>query len=122
MFKQILITLLVLAVVVAFTRLRRSRRAAAPAGGARRSRRPSAPAMIGYGFVLVMIVAAAVMSYLQWQDAHQVMTIQVVNARSGAATTYHVYRKDLGGRAFRTVDGRYISLGGGDRMEVTTAE
>jgi hypothetical protein len=122
MFKQILITLLVLAVVVAFTRLRRSRRVATAAGGAGPSRRPSAPAMIGYGFVLVMIIGAAAVSYLQWRDAHQVMTIQVVNARSGAATTYHVYRKDLGGRAFRTVDGRYVSLGDGDRMEVTAGQ
>lgn len=119
MLNQILITIAVLAAVVAFTRLRRQPERQEQRAPAPQSRRPSMPALIGYAFVLVMIVGATLVFYLQWQDANQVMTIEVVDARSGTTTVYHVFRKDLGERTFRTIDGRYVSLGDADRMEVT---
>ncbi len=126
MLNQILITALVLVVVVVFTRMRRrsEREDGAGSSNARRGgsgswRMPSTPAIIGYSLVLVMVVGATIVFYLQWMEANSVVTIEVVDARSGATTTYHVFKKDIGERTFHTVDGRYVSLGAADRMELS---
>lgn len=123
--KQLLVTLAVLAVVIAIARLRRP----GPAGRGQQSGSPrpqssgtgrwppSSMAAVGYSFLAIMVVIAAIVFYSNWQTAHEVVTIRVLDTRSGDTATYHVYRKDAKGRSFHTVDGRYISLGAGDRME-----
>lgn len=123
MLTQILITVFVIVVVLLFTRMRKrapapgqSTRTAGTASG--RSGAFSAPAIAGYSLVLVIVVGAMVLFYLQWQEANRVVTIQVVDTRSGEIVTYHAFRKDISGRTFRTVDGRNVSLGDADRMEL----
>src|SRR6056297_219367 len=46
-----------------------------------------------------------------------IVSVEVLDTRSGQRTVYQVRRKELGEREFRTVDGRVVSLGASDRME-----
>lgn len=125
MLNQILLTLLVVVVVIFVTRAgRRSRVAAREApreqkasAHARPSWMPSTPALLGYGLLLVMIIAAAGVYYVRWQDASQVVRVRVLDGRSGEVTEYQVRKSEINGRTFRTIDGRHVSLGDGDRME-----
>lgn len=124
MLTQILLTALVLVGALLFTRLRgtapRNSRQSQPAGRATtRSAGRGSRSVVGYALLGLLVVGALVVFYLQWQHAHQVMTVRVVDGGSGEATVYHVYRKDLGGREFQTLDGRQVSLGVGDRMELS---
>jgi len=123
MLTQILITLFVIVVVLLFTRMRKPAGAPVKRGGVApaprgRNRALSAPAVAAYSLVLVIVIGAMVLFYLQWQDANRVVTIQVMDTRSGDMVTYHAFRKDISGRSFRTVDGRNVSLGDSDRMEL----
>jgi len=114
--RQLLLTALVIVIVVLVVRWRRApARQAAP--GARRG--PSPQALAGWVLLGIMVVGATVTFYLQWSEAHEVVTIEVVDGRSGERTTYQVYRKEVGDRRFRTVDGREVSLGQSDRMVLT---
>lgn len=119
MVRQLLLTAAVIVVVFLVLRLRRApgRAAAPPAGG--RGWRPSPQALAGWALLGIMVLGASVAFYLQWSDAHQVVTVEVVDGRSGERTTYQVYRKEVGDRRFRTVDGREVSLGQADRMVLT---
>lgn len=121
MLKQVLITLLVAAIVIVVARIQRSRRVA-------REQRPlqdaavetwyrSPTAIVGFIFAaLVILSTTAVTGYRYWV-ANQIVQVEVIDPGSGARTVYQVKRKDLGEREFRTVDGRRVSLGAGDRVE-----
>lgn len=121
MLKQVLITLLVAAIVIVVARIQRARQAA-------REQRPvadaeeeewyrSATAIVGFVFAgLVILSTTAVTGYRYWV-ANQIVQVEVIDPASGSRTVYQVKRKDLGEREFRTVDGRRVSLGAGDRVE-----
>ncbi|HKJ95280.1 MAG TPA: hypothetical protein VKA32_06595 [Gammaproteobacteria bacterium] len=120
--KQLLVTLLVLAVAVAVIRLRKPGATSQGGGteGKRRdlkSRYPGA-ALAGYGLVAVLVISAAVVFYFRWEESNRIVTVRVLDTRSGGSETYQVRKKNIEGRSFRTVDGRYVSLGDGDRMEL----
>lgn len=116
MIRQLLLTALVIVVVFLVLRWRRGpSRDAQPA--ARRG--PSPQALAGWALLGIMVLGASVTFYLQWSEAHEVVTIEVVDGRSGERTRYQVYRKEVGDRRFRTVDGREVSLGQSDRMVLT---
>lgn len=124
MLSQILLTALVLVGVLLFTRLRgtaprNARQDTAGRAGIARSKGRRSRALAGYALLGLLVLGALLVFYLQWQHAHQVMTVRVVDGASGQATVYQVYRKDLGGREFQTLDGRQVSLGAGDRMELS---
>lgn len=121
MLKQVLITLLVAAIVIVVARIQRARRAAdeqRPAADPEEEAwYRSASAIVGFIFAgLVILSTTAVTGYRYWV-ANQIVQVEVIDPGSGARTVYQVKRKDLGEREFRTVDGRRVSLGAGDRVE-----
>lgn len=119
MLKQVLITLLVAAIVIMLARIQRARQRAAtprPAAAAEAWYR-SPSAIVGLIFaVLVVLSSSAVTGYRYWV-ANQIVQVEVIDPASGTRTLYQVKRKDLGEREFRTVDGRRVLLGAGDRVE-----
>ncbi|WP_440995111.1 hypothetical protein [Arhodomonas sp. SL1] len=119
---QFLLTIAVIAVVVIVLRFRGAG-AAAKRVPRRQTRHwpPSRRAMAGYALVALLIVAVSTVVYLQWAEQHRVVTVRVVDTESGDQQEYLVYKKDVGGRSFRTVDGRYVSLSASDRMELDEA-
>lgn len=71
--------------------------------------------------VAVMVAVMAVagfMFWLQWQEEHRIFTVRVVDTRTGEVTRYAVYKDDVQGRSFRTVDGRVVTLADVERMEL----
>jgi len=121
MLKQLIVTVLVTLAVIVLARIKRGRARPEGTGNARNaSGAPAAPspAVIG-GYVLaaVMIAATAGITWMRYQQANEIVRVEVVDHRSGDRTVYQVRRKHLGERRFTTVDGRIVSLGASDRME-----
>lgn len=120
MLKQLLVTLLVAAIVIVFARMKRARGTAparSNASPASASSSPSGMVIAGYVLAAVMILATAGVTWMRYQEANEIVRVEVIDARSGERTVYQVRRKQLGEREFRTVDGRVVSLGASDRME-----
>jgi len=124
MMKQLLITLLVAAIVLIVARMKRGQGKPSPhAPGKVTKSRPvsiwprSSAGRVGFTLAVITILAAAGVSYQRWEHANEIVTVEVVDTRSGQTTVYHVRRKALGEREFKTVDGRFVSLGASDRME-----
>jgi hypothetical protein len=69
-----------------------------------------------YGVLAVLVIGSGWYLYDQWETRHTVVTVQVVNAHTGAITPYQARRKDIGGRGFRTLDGREVRLADVERM------
>ncbi|MCS4504491.1 hypothetical protein KBTX_01862 [wastewater metagenome] len=128
---QFLLTVTVIVVVAVVLRLRAGgtagtqrredpapRRDSSPRRAGRSWRRPSPRTLAGYALVAVLLAGVSGMAWMEWQQAHEVVHVRVVDTRTGGITEYRVYRKDIGGRSFHTVDGRFVSLSDADRMEL----
>jgi len=121
MLKQFIITLVVAAIVVVVARAKRKRNDSRSDASGEKSLRgsgsPSATVIVGYSLAAVMILATVGVTWLRYQEAREIVRIEVVDARSGDRTVYQVRRKELGERQFTTVDGTVVSLGASDRVE-----
>ncbi len=73
---------------------------------------------VAYGFVGVLIGISAIFYYLHWREQHRVITIRVIDGRSGNATTYKAYKKSINGSRFEALDGRTVILGEAERVEL----
>ena len=78
------------------------------------------PRQIAYGLVVILAVTSVGVSLLHWQGSREVVTVRVVNSRSGEVATYRANRSDIGPRSFRTLDGTRITIADVDRVEVLT--
>lgn len=120
MIRQLLITLAVAVIVILIARMKRGRAESRSSSGQtdapREPSRPSTTMLVGYALAALTILATAGVSWMRYQEANEIVQVEVVDARSGTRTIYQVRRKELGDRAFRTVDGRVVSLGASDRM------
>lgn len=74
---------------------------------------------MAYGLLGVMLLGSGWYLFSDWRAGHAVVTIQVVNANTGAITPYQARRRDLADRGFRTLDGRDIRVADVERMIVT---
>jgi len=121
MVKQLIVTLLVATVVIVLARMKRGRaRAEARDGRPNAEDAPASPSptvIAGYVLAAIMILATAGITWMRYQDANEIVRVEVVDTRTGDRTVYQVRRKQLGEREFTTVDGRIVSLGASDRME-----
>lgn len=119
MIGKILLTAAVIIAAMLFLRHQGSsgRGAPVPAAASRSQRR--AAMLAALGVVALTLAISAGIYYSQWQDEHRIASVRVVNGHTGAEQRYHVYRRDLRERGFRTIDGRDISLSDSERMEVT---
>lgn len=71
-------------------------------------------------FMLVMMIAAGVMIYLERERPDEVVTVHVINTQSGAMKSYRVIRDDVRSDGFTTVDGLQVFVAGIERIEVET--
>lgn len=121
MLRELLITVLVAGIVIVVARIKRARSVA-------RAQQPQQPveeeawyrsstAIVGFIFAGIVILSTAGVTWFRYQHANEILRVEVVDPASGSRTVYQVRRKHLGDREFRTVDGRRISLGSGDRVE-----
>ena len=116
MLTKILFTALVIFAVYAFYRLKRRvpqsktiKREAVQASPIGR--------YTAYGFVVLLLVVSCVVFVYQWQQAHSVVTIRVIDGNSNNVTVYRAYRKSIKGSRFESLDGKSVVLGEAERVE-----
>ena len=122
---KILLTLLVIAgAVVAIRRRNRmnmlgdSRPSAVPAIESISTGKRSALQFAAIGLVALMLIGTRFYLYHQWQDAYQIVSVHVIDTRSGKTVTYEAYKGDVKERSFVTVSGRQVHLAEVERMEL----
>ncbi len=71
-----------------------------------------------YLFMLIMVLAALVMIYVEFSDSSTTVTVHVVNTQTGARTSYQARREDIQAGSFTTLDGRSVYIAGVERIEV----
>ncbi len=71
-----------------------------------------------YLFMLIMVLAALVMIYIELSDSATTVTVHVVNTQTGARTSYQARREDIQAGSFTTLDGRSVYVAGVERIEV----
>ncbi len=76
------------------------------------------PRLVAYVFLAVAVVSGALIYWLEWQDARQVITIRVINSSTGEAATYQAHKGKIRGRRFQTLDGREVTIADVDRVEM----
>ena len=124
MLTKILFTLAVIIVVYLVYRTKSAppskKRTKAQLAEAARQRR--VVQIVAYAFIGIFAVVGGVIFLLNWWEDHRVIDIRVVNANSGQTVTYQAYKKAIEGRRFTTVDGREVTLGDNDRVEMVEIE
>jgi len=121
MLTKILFTALVVFAVYAFYRLKRRvpQKSASVASTATTSQ-------IGrygvYGFVAALLIVSAVIFTYQWQQAHKIVTIRVIDGNSNNVTVYKAYQKSIKGSRFESLDGKSVVLGEAERVEFINDE
>jgi len=75
------------------------------------------PHYAAYGLVSIMLAGALYFVYLEWVDSYQVVTVRVIDTRSGNTVNYEAYRGDVAERSLLTLDGKMVSLAEVERME-----
>jgi hypothetical protein len=73
-----------------------------------------------YIFMFIMVVAAALMIYLEVADKYTTVTVHVINTQTGLRNSYQARRDDVKASSFTTVDGRKVFVAGIERVEVET--
>lgn len=73
--------------------------------------------VLAIGAVAMMLAGAALVLYLDWREAREVVQIRVIDVRSGNLTSYEAYKGEIDERSFRTIDGRRVNLAETERME-----
>jgi len=121
MFMKLFVTALVIAGAVIAIRIRKR----PPATRAPAADRPAdqlsgsaLPRMMAYATVFTMLVGSGIYFYFQWQDAYQVVSVRIIDTRSGREVVYQAYKGDVDGRSFQTTDGRIVTLAEVERLEL----
>ena len=121
MLTKVLLTLLVIVGAALVLRGRMEGRPGVRREGARAPARPRPPLhlrLLPYGLVLAALSIGAFFYWMEWKEEHRLFTVRVIDTRSGEVRTYPVYRNQVHGRGFETVDGRVVELADVERMEL----
>ncbi len=78
---------------------------------------PRLPHYAAYGLVSVMLAGAIYFIYLEWVESHQIVTVRIIDTRSGNSVNYEAHRGDVAARSLLTLDGKMVSLAEVERME-----
>lgn len=71
-----------------------------------------------YLFVAFICGIGAVMYYLDWQDDHTVLTVNLIRDAQADPVTYQVYKYQLQDKSFITIDGKTVTVASNERMEI----
>ena len=75
-----------------------------------------------YGFVAMLLVFSDIIFLYQWQQAHKIVTIRVIDGNSTNVTIYKAYQKSIKGNRFESLDGKSVVLGEAERVEYISEE
>jgi hypothetical protein len=117
MISKILITLAVIGVCMMLLSARdKPRLKRVPNPEAERNRKLMRNAALA--FMLVMVLAAGVLIYLEYDKRNAVVTVHVINTQSGASKSYRVLKGDIRSDGFTTTDGVQVFVAGVERIEI----
>ena len=71
-------------------------------------------------FMLLMVLAAAAMIYLEVDSRNEVVIVHVINTQSGTSKSYRALKTDIRGDGFTTTDGVQVFVAGVERIEIET--
>ncbi len=71
---------------------------------------------LAYGLLVAMISGSLLWLYWGWKEGRSVVSVQVINANTGAIVIYEARRADVAGRHFTTLDGRRVVLAEVERL------
>lgn len=124
MLRKILLTLLVIAAVVIFYRIKNQMKKGKQEDNPSEVKGKQAeadnklnPMIMAYGIVGFIIVFSSLVWALNLFDNNEIINVRVINANQ-QVTTYQVRRKDFKDRKFITVENRHVQLSDNDRIEV----
>ena len=75
-----------------------------------------------YGVVIVLLLVSGAVYFYQWQQAHRVITIRVIDSTSSNVTVYQALKKSIKGNRFESLDGKTVVLGESERVEYVESE
>lgn len=70
-----------------------------------------------YGVVVALLLVSGAVYFYQWQQAHRIVTIRVIDSAGENVTVYQAYKKSIKGNRFESLDGKTVVLGEADRVE-----
>ena len=119
MFSKIFLTLAVILGI--YWAIRTRRRGGGPSPGLQSP--PQAPLItlarvrtLAYGLLVAMVSGSLLWLYWGWEAGREVVSVQVINANTGAIVIYQARRADVAGRHFTTLDGRRVVLAEVERL------
>lgn len=73
---------------------------------------------VAYAIVAILILIGATLWFLDWRESHRIINIEVTGATTGEIVRYQAYQKDIKGKQFVTLDGRAVTVGDSERIEM----
>jgi hypothetical protein len=74
------------------------------------------------GFMVVMVLAAGTMIYLEVDQRSSIVTVRVINTQSGTSKSYRVKKNQIHSDGFTTMDGVQVFVAGIERIEIEPGE
>lgn len=71
---------------------------------------------LAYGLLVATVTGSLLWLYWDWEAGRGVVSVQVINANTGAIVIYQARRADVAGRHFTTLDGRQVVLAEVERL------
>ena len=66
----------------------------------------------------ILAVASGIVYFFKWHSDNTVLTIRVITSQQEQPYIYKARQKDFKGRTFTTLDGRMVTLGDSERIEL----
>ena len=74
------------------------------------------------GFMVVMVLAAGTMIYLEVDQRNSIVTVHVINTQSGSTISYRVKKNEIHSDGFTTMDGVQVFVAGIERIEIESQQ
>ncbi len=75
---------------------------------------------LAYIFIGLIVCISALIFALNWFEQHTIVNIRVLNGSD--EMNYQAYKKSVEGRSFQTLDGKLVTVGESERIEMTEAD
>jgi hypothetical protein len=72
--------------------------------------------------MVVMVLAAGTMIYLEVDQRSSIVTVRVINTQSGTSKSYRVKKNQIHSDGFTTMDGVQVFVAGIERIEIEPGE
>ncbi|MGU9958002.1 MAG: hypothetical protein ACNYPI_10445 [Arenicellales bacterium WSBS_2016_MAG_OTU3] len=75
---------------------------------------------LAYIFIGLIVCISTLIFALNFSEQHTIVNIRVLNGSD--EMNYQAYKKSIKGRSFQTLDGKLVTVGESERIEMTEAD